>query len=367
MKQTFTLVAAIVLSFLTANAQISQNFESASNLSQLTSACWQFSGLALSTASQVNGANCLQVSPTPNGSVNGTITTPYANLTSGASISFNYRLSSALAQKGDRSIAVLLQAYNGTYITLTTVTMNNQSPTTIQTLSTTSTASGVYKIVITVAGNSDKNNSVLVDDITAAGTFNYNAPYNCNSTSNTTLPVQLKGFQAVLQGEQVRLQWQVAENGTGDYFEIEKSTDGHTFKTLAMVATTDKQGDETYAYTLAQQGTSYYRLKIVNKNKTLSYSNIVFAKEQTTAASALNLMQNPVKENLQFSFNATSAGIAEVVVYNVNGSKVFQTKLTVQKGLNNLSASLSNISMKGTYLLEVRTTELRSVVKFLKD
>lgn len=366
MKQIFTLFAVLIFSFFSVNAQINQTFESVSALSQLTGNCWQFSGVAFSTSSQVNGANNLEVLPVTNGT-NGVVSTPYVSLPNAASISFNYKLNTKLATNATRSIAVKLQAYNGTTTALTSVALDKQTPTTTQSLSTASTtASGVYKIVIEISGSSDGNTSVYLDDISIAGAYNYSAPYNCNGTASGPLPVYLKNFQSSLQGEQVQLQWQVAENETGDYFELEKSADGRTFKTAAFVMATEKKGDEGYSYTENLLAATYYRLKIVNKNKSVSYSNVIFVKKQTAQGNALNLLQNPVKQNLQFAFNADRAGLADVAVYNVNGVKVWQTKFNVQKGLNNLSTDLQNVNMKGTYLLEVRTSETRSVVKFLK-
>lgn len=368
MKQTFTLVAAIVLSFLTANAQISQTFESTTSLAQLTGLCWQFSsGVAFSTSSQVTAANSLQVQPITNGTTT-TTTTPYVSLPNASSIALNYKLSSKLATNGTRTITVKLQDYNGSITTLVSVSLDKQTPTTTQALSTSSTATtGVYKIVIEVSGSNDGNTSVYLDDLSIAGAYNYSAPYNCNSSSNGTLPVRLVSFQAILQGEQVQLNWQVTANGTGNYFEVEKSTDGRTFKTTAIVSATEKEDNEVYSLKQAFQGTSYYRLKIVNKDKSFSYSNIVFAKEQTAAANSLNLLQNPVSQSLRFTFSAETAGVADVTIYNVNGAKVYQTKLTVQKGTNSLATNLQNLNTKGTYLLEVRTAETRSVVKFTKD
>lgn len=184
-----------------------------------------------------------------------------------------------------------------------------------------------------------------------------------------TLPVKLIRFTGAAAGERVQLSWSVASNETGNYFELEKSYDGTSFKTQALIFTTEKQGDEAYNFTDAAPVTEkvFYRLKIVNKDQSVMYSNIVFFATQAKQASALTLLQNPVHSALNFNYAATENKQAEITVYSFTGAKILSQTYTLQKGNNSINVSLNNTLIKGMYLLEVKEGNNRQIVRFVKQ
>ena len=120
-------------------------------------------------------------------------------------------------------------------------------------------------------------------------------------------------------------------------------------------------------YNEAAQVTAYYRLRIVNKDKSTSYSKILLVKSQTTTASTVNLYQNPIRETLTFSFNSATNASNEISVYNLVGAKVYAESLLAQKGMNSVSIKLNSHLASGTYILEVRNSAERSIAKFIKQ
>jgi len=61
-------------------------------------------------------------------------------------------------------------------------------------------------------------------------------------------------------------------------FEIEKSTNGKAFKTAALVFGTEKTGDENYKFfEKAVSKKIYYRIKMVGKNNSVIYSEVLIA------------------------------------------------------------------------------------------
>src|SRR5687767_13806690 len=56
-----------------------------------------------------------------------------------------------------------------------------------------------------------------------------------NFTAPVILPLKLIGFTAVPEGSMVKISWKVDENESGNYFEIEKSTDGKHFTSIAKL------------------------------------------------------------------------------------------------------------------------------------
>ena len=371
MKQIFTLLTATIGFFISASAQINETFENGSSLSFYTNNCWQFAGVGLSTAGNVYNANSLSIIPTTSTSTsttsnNAQIITPYVNFVTGTTISFAYKISNKLSTQASRVITVQLQDIDGTYTSLGTVVLDKNTATSILSYSGVSTITGVKKLVINIAGNGDGNTYLYLDNISINSTYNYNLPYGCSSTSVATLPLKLTGFQGALVADKTQLQWSVAENETGDLFEVQRSNDGKNFNTVAIVLTTRKQGNESYLYNEAAQSITYYKLKIVSKDKSATYSNVVLIKSKTESGNTISLLQNPIQQSVNFSFISTTSTGNIVTVYNLTGAKLYCENIMAQKGKNSVSINLDTHLSKGTYVLEVKNTNERSIAKFIK-
>ena len=76
--------------------------------------------------------------------------------------------------------------------------------------------------------------------------------------------------------DKVILQWIVSENENAELFEVEKSTDGKNFSLTALVFGTDKTATDNYEfYEKKGKKKVVYRIKIINKNKTIEYSSVI--------------------------------------------------------------------------------------------
>ena len=364
MKQIFTLCSAIVLSLTSAFGQTTQTFETLStSFEPLTGACWQFTNIGISSASVVNDTKSVYTnSPLKEAAF---IVTPYVNLTTATTIKFNYKLTGSMT--GKRYIRVSLIDINNQSTSLGSVTFDRNSNNNVTEFSATSPVNGIQKVQIEITSGSEGNTDVYIDNIDISSSFNYSSPYGCNTSSESPLPIHLKSFQGLLKNDKVQLHWSVADNESGNFFEVQKSNDGREFKTIAIVNTTQTTGDEVYTYSDDLQASAYYRLKLVNKSSTGIYSAILFIKKQTTAATTLSLLQNPVKQTLKFSFVSESNAPTEVSVYNMLGVKVFKTTFQASKGTNLTTTILDDQIKGGTYVLEVKNVTNRSLAKFLKD
>jgi hypothetical protein len=367
-KQALTLFAALACFVLTSFGQTSENFESVTSLSSLTNNCWQFSGAYLSTASVASEARSIGVKPGSNGT-SASISTPFVNLTTSSFISFVYKAGSTLSAGASRIITVRLQGIDGLYTTVGTTTLDGLSTTALQRFSRMSPISGVQRVVISVTGSGDAATSVYLDNIMIAGTFNYSGPYDCKSQSEAKLSIHyLKTFQGVVAGDQVQLKWTVVENENNNYFEVEKSADGREYKSIARINATQKVAVENYSFTDDAQGRAFYRLKVVSKNNVRMFSNVLVFKNETAAGRALNLLQNPVQQSVKISFVSEGNLATTLSVYHLSsGSKVFETTIPSWKGANVITTPLDAQLKAGMYLLEIKQSNYRSTVVFLKE
>jgi fibronectin-binding autotransporter adhesin len=118
-------------------------------------------------------------------------------------------------------------------------------------------------------------------------------------TGQAPLPVQLLSFTATREGSAVRTTWATASEKNSAYFLVQRSTNGSTFSDVQQVAA---QGNSLvrhdYAALDAQplHGTSYYRLRQVDLDGTVAYSQVAtvrFSSEQAAASPTLMAYPNP--------------------------------------------------------------------------
>lgn len=144
---------------------------------------------------------------------------------------------------------------------------------------------------------------------------------------STPLPIKLEKINAVNVGSQNKIVWTTAHEDKGEYFELERSADGRTFNYLSK--TEGKGNATTYTYWDASPiiGTSYYRLKIVDKGSKSSYSPIVSAIRSATNTFEVKGLPNPVSHTLKVMING-GHGDAIVTLTDVTGKTLFTYKVT---------------------------------------
>lgn len=183
---------------------------------------------------------------------------------------------------------------------------------------------------------------------------------------HVALPMKLKAFTGKATHNKALLEWVVSGNETGLQFEVERSINGSHFGKVGVVAATTKTGEAYYTYAESLSGSAHYRLKIVNRDGTTSYSPVVFVKDGAAEANKLTLFQNPVEATLAFSYQAQQTGQSTINIYNAVGMKLFTTQKAAQKGTNTYTINLDPKFTPGTYILEVVNKTERSVERFIR-
>ncbi len=188
--------------------------------------------------------------------------------------------------------------------------------------------------------------SVTVPDVTAF------SPWTL-SGNNSTLPVELLYFTASVEGEKVNLSWMTSSEINNDYFAIERTRDGISFETIAII---DGAGNSTqpllYLETDTEPfgGISYYRLKQVDFNGAHSYSSIVAVEvEQKTFDVAV--FPNPATEQFRISARGEMCAEMSVVITDIAGRKCFSSTMSGDR--RELVISKEQLPGAGMYTLVV--------------
>ena len=189
-----------------------------------------------------------------------------------------------------------------------------------------------------------------------SGDHCYNSTFSTVIVPNT-LPIKLESFTSQVSGSAVKLNWLTASELNSDHFEVERSTDGQNFVFAGKVsaagsATTTK----SYAYTddaSKLKGTVYYRLKLVDKNGSSTYSKVI-STPVSSKNYQLSIYPNPLKsgQDLKLTYVSEKAGTANFQVINSVGKKVINFASPINEGSNSLSLPLTKL-LPGIYYVAV--------------
>lgn len=165
-------------------------------------------------------------------------------------------------------------------------------------------------------------------------------------TQGVALPLQLQAFQATTANQQVNLSWQTANEINVDRFEVQSSKEGANYTTVGTVVA-NNQAANTYSFTDAlSTGTSYYRLKMIDKDGSFTYSNIETVKGK--AAGALKVSPNPVVGNTITASHEPAKAGATLTLYTLGGATVKTQAVPV--GTVNTKLNITGIT-KGVYVV----------------
>lgn len=142
----------------------------------------------------------------------------------------------------------------------------SSSPTEQAVVSSVSTGE-VYVLLVTNYAN-------VVQTIFVNEAASNTASTNCEIV---TLPVGLTMFNAILKDSKVNINWSTNSEINTEYFEIQKSRDGELWQTIKVeIAAGYSTENIDYAFTDEKPfaGTSYYRLKQMDKDGALTYSSV---------------------------------------------------------------------------------------------
>jgi hypothetical protein len=177
------------------------------------------------------------------------------------------------------------------------------------------------------------------------------------------LPLNLISFNAILNNGFVSLEWETLSEINFSNFEIEKSLDAQTFETIGEVPGKNIPGVHYYSFTDEKTlfGNAYYRLKMINKDGTYTYSGIVHITGKTAAS--LNIYPNPVADNLVLAHPAALQG-AVLQIINMQGIKV--AAYAVQQNAVQTSVDVSHFT-RGNYIVVYNNGKTIQTAKFLKQ
>jgi len=157
------------------------------------------------------------------------------------------------------------------------------------------------------------------------------------------LPIHFTSLTGkVSQEKNALLYWAVDGNSTVNYFEVERSDNGTNFFATDKIS---KQQTASYSYTDKRVVTGlhvWYRIKSVEINGTISYSDILKLQVQQNGALSINkIVTNGSKIIAQV--NAPVNGTIQIMLTTMDGKIIARQNYSVSKGSQAVQLNRNNI------------------------
>ena len=195
---------------------------------------------------------------------------------------------------------------------------------------------------------------------TAAG----NNRYDNLSIEGTPAPlaISLQSFNGAIVNKTAKLNWTSSNEVNAKSFSIEASTDRKSFTTIGSVDAKNVKGLNSYQFeTAAPTATTYYRLKLVDKNGSFSYSSIVVL-NASVATKKITIFPNPATNYITLSHTQATAG-AIVKILSANGKVVSTT--AIQQGATQTTVDVTKLA-KGSYYVSFQSNGEATTSQFVK-
>jgi hypothetical protein len=176
-------------------------------------------------------------------------------------------------------------------------------------------------------------------------------------TSTISLPLTLLEFTCAKQNKGVKLKWTTASEINFSRFDVERSTDGLSFKAISSVPGKGLgEGKNTYNSddNSMLQDVCYYRLKMIDRNGSYTYSKIISANGDVFGGNGISLISNSINNDvMKVILNSSHDGAVTLNIFDTHGKLLVNLKdQKVKQGNNILNVDVN--SLQGSmYILKI--------------
>jgi hypothetical protein len=223
---------------------------------------------------------------------------------------------------------------------------------TFSNLPSTAIFTGQNTAVSTAANGSDANATGVTAsfDLTAG---QYLEDIDAGILNVQILPIKLQSFTALPQGNAVALDWTVDNQINVSKYEVLYSTDGINFRTVIanVAATINTAENYKILHSNTVVGINYYRIRIVEKDGVVSYSEI--RKVNFGKAGLITVYPNPARTVINITLTGAMINqAATITLLSAEGKIVSQSSIAKTGQTETINVSML---ANGTYFIKVMT------------
>lgn len=202
-------------------------------------------------------------------------------------------------------------------------------------------------------------------------------PANGTIPTSTTalcqvLPIELTSFTASsTTNNSNEITWTTASEKNNDYFTLEKSNAGEVFEALVKIKGSGNSiSEKKYSYidTNPQYGTTYYRLKQTDYDRTFKYSDIISILSNPKKTLVNNIFPNPTNNSFFIEISSPIVDDAEIILFDNLGRILYSNKKAIDIGITAIEIETSDLPI-GIYTCKIlfNKTGENSIHKIIKN
>jgi hypothetical protein len=186
----------------------------------------------------------------------------------------------------------------------------------------------------------------------------------------TTLPVKLIDFNASLKQSNVDLTWTTAGEENSSHFDIERSLDGSNYNSVGIVFSNGNTNEiKKYSFSNdvrnLQSTAIYYRLKAVDIDGYVEYSDVRIIRLQSKDVLAMSMFPNPAVNEVRVTLPSNWQGKdVRFAIYNQSGVEV--SKLARTNASQTETIQVDRL-VKGFYIIKASCGIETAQQKLLKN
>lgn len=212
--------------------------------------------------------------------------------------------------------------------------------------------------------------SPTLSSITKGAWISFNTENFNIAPESVPLPVELISFTGRCQSKEKVISWTTASEVNNDYFMLEKSTDGQTFRVVAQVEGKGTySGLSEYSYVDTENENAdltYYRMTQFDFDGNSSDPKMITVKCQGSGSvPAVSIFPNPFTGNVNVLIEQDFESVIRVDVTDVLGQVVLSKEIPVASGIQQFSIELSHLA-PAMYQLSLRSGDMLEIKKLLK-
>lgn len=220
------------------------------------------------------------------------------------------------------------------------------------------------KLKVQFSGSGSTSFTFLYASIDAAGV--QDATPNFYTVSwGTALPIEMLYFTATPLYNKTLLKWATANEIKNDYFMVQHLNGLNQWNDLGKVngnGTTTVRHDYSFWHNSPMNGLNYYRLKIVDEDGNVDYSNILSVK--FSSIGKIELYPNPTSTEFTIRFENELSSDVSIRIIDATGKIVQSEKMT--KGTTIATINSSALAV-GAYHVHIIAENMNEVVKIVKQ
>jgi hypothetical protein len=198
----------------------------------------------------------------------------------------------------------------------------------------------------------------------SAVTLDNNIVFTLITFPKSMLPLAIdwESFTAATVQNTALLQWNVTEDASVAYFEVQRSTDGISFTDIGRVEAAN--GPYQFEDPLSP-GTYFYRIRLIDQQGNSAYSSIRSV-QLVNGQTLLQIRSNPVQgSQLQLQIGLPAPAAASIRIVNTQGCLLLQQTADLQTGGNQVTITLPAMTA-GIYFVQLQTAGWQAALPFVK-